>query len=98
MITNKQGSPHTTQQGHSSLAFSTGYSKLSSTYSFLGGRYWADLFFSPVRDDVMLMMLSPSATRSWSGVSSKGILCLWDIRETTHPERYVEEGMEGRGS
>lgn len=95
VTTNEQGSPHSIQQGHSSLAFSTGYTKLSSTYSFLAGRYWADLGFSPMRDDVMLMMLSPPATRSWTGISSKGILCLWDIREPTHPERCIEEGRDG---
>jgi WD40 repeat protein len=90
---NQQDSTHQQPQGKTALNFSVSYTKLASTYSYLGGRHWKDIVFSPSSNNVLLMMLSSPASPSWSGINSKGILCLWNTREPAKPERVlVTEG------
>ena len=84
---NQQDSTHQQPQGKTALNFSVSYTKLASTYSYLGGRHWKDIVFSPSSNNVLLMMLSSPASPSWSGINSKGILCLWNTREPAKPER-----------
>nr|WAW84841.1 cytoplasmic dynein 2 intermediate chain 1 [Halisarca dujardinii] len=91
----QQGSTHQQHQGKTSLNFSVSYTKLASTYSYLGGRHWREIVFSSSSNNLLLMMLStPSSwTSSCSGTNSKGILCLWNTREPAKPERVlVTEG------